>query len=95
MLIPGALGEILVSARTTGKLTILDRYGLKAAILDESLSEEEQRSIDRLLRAVVKGRVAVDPLPRTYNASNSSNSSNASQVHASQVADLTQRSPFP
>ncbi|OAB59189.1 hypothetical protein AY600_08080 [Phormidium willei BDU 130791] len=96
MLIPGALGEILVSARTTGKLTILDRYGLKAAILDESLSEEEQRSIDRLLRAVVKGRVAVDPLPRTYNASNNaSNGSNASQVHASQVADLTQKSPVP
>ncbi|MFO8038524.1 MAG: hypothetical protein R6U67_03630 [Sodalinema sp.] len=65
MLIPGALGEILVSARTTGKLTLLDRYGLKAAILDESLSEDEQRSIDRLLRAVVKGRVAVDPLPLT------------------------------
>ncbi|MCC5898203.1 MAG: hypothetical protein EA395_13950 [Phormidium sp. GEM2.Bin31] len=62
MLIPGALGEILVSARTTGKLTVLDRHGLKAAILDESLSEEEQRSIDRLLRAVVKGRISVDPL---------------------------------
>ncbi|KPQ31404.1 MAG: hypothetical protein HLUCCO16_21940 [Phormidium sp. OSCR] len=67
MLIPGALGEILVSARTTGKLTILDRYGLKAAILDESLSEDEQRSIDRLLRAVIKGRVAVDPLSLSRN----------------------------
>ncbi len=69
MLIPGALGEILVSARTTGKLTILDRYGLKAAILDESLSEDEQRSIDRLLRAVVKGRVAVDPCPLSRHPS--------------------------
>ncbi|USR93085.1 hypothetical protein NEA10_02320 [Phormidium yuhuli AB48] len=65
MLIPGAIGEILVSARTTGKLTVLDRYGLKAAILDESLSEEEQRSIDRLLRAVVKGRIAIDPPAKT------------------------------
>lgn len=65
MLIPGAIGEILVSARTTGKLTVLDRHGLKAAILDESLSEEEQRSIDRLLRAVVKGRIAVDPPSKT------------------------------
>nr|WP_159790978.1 hypothetical protein [Sodalinema gerasimenkoae] len=72
MLIPGALGEILVSARTTGKLTLLDRHGLKAAILDESLSEEEQRSIDRLLRAVVKGRIAVDPLTQSSPAAQDS-----------------------
>jgi hypothetical protein len=33
---------------------------LKAAILDETLSEDEQRSIDRLIRAIVKGKIAID-----------------------------------
>lgn len=60
MLIPGAINEMLVSAQNTGKITIADRYALKAAILDETLSEDEQRSIDRLIRAIVKGKIAID-----------------------------------
>ncbi|MGC9502755.1 hypothetical protein [Baaleninema sp.] len=60
MLIPGAIGEMLVSARTTGKIAVADRYGLQTAILDETLSEEERRAIDRLLRAVLKGKVKVE-----------------------------------
>lgn len=58
-LLPGAIGEILVSAKTTGKLTLADRYGLQAAILNETLSEEELRALDRLIRSIVKGRVSV------------------------------------
>lgn len=59
MLIPGAIGEMLVSARTTGHIAIADRYGLHAAVLDDSLSEDERRAVDRLLRAIVKGKVEV------------------------------------
>lgn len=56
-LIPGAIAEMLASVSDTGKLTLGDRYGLLAATLDDSLSEEERRAVNRLLRAVVRGRV--------------------------------------
>lgn len=58
-LIPGAISEILASSSETGTLTLADRYGLLAAILDESLAEEERRAVNRLLFAVRKGRVRV------------------------------------
>lgn len=58
-LLPGAISEMLVAAAQTGDLTLADRYGMMAAIMDESLNEEEIRSINRLLRAVIRGRVQV------------------------------------
>jgi hypothetical protein len=58
-LLPGAVSEILVSARITGSITLADRYGLMAAILDESLPEDDARSINRLLRSVIRGKVKV------------------------------------
>lgn len=56
-LLPGAIFEILASVTRTGNLTLADRYGLMAATLNESLDEEERGCINRLLRAVLKGRV--------------------------------------
>jgi hypothetical protein len=56
-LIPGAISEILASVADTGYLTVADRYGLMAAILDESLDEEDRLSTNRLLRAVLRGRI--------------------------------------
>lgn len=56
-LIPGAISEILASVADTGYLTLGDRYGLMAATLDESLPEEDRLSANRLLRAVLRGRV--------------------------------------
>ncbi|MFW6357824.1 MAG: hypothetical protein ACOC0N_01210 [Chroococcales cyanobacterium] len=58
-LIPGAIPEILASSSETGLITLADRYGLMAATLDESLCEEDRRCVDRLLRAIVKGRIKV------------------------------------
>lgn len=58
-LIPGAIGEILAQVSQTRQLTQADRYGLMAAILTESITEEERRGIDRLLRAVVRKRIAI------------------------------------
>ncbi|MEA5471477.1 hypothetical protein [Spirulina sp. 06S082] len=58
-LLPGAIAEILASAADTGVLTLGDRYGLMAAVLDETLEEQDRRAIDRLLRAVVRGRLQV------------------------------------
>lgn len=63
-LLPGAIAEILASVADTGTLTLNDRYGLMAAILDEDLEEEERRSTNRLIRAVVRGRVKlIDRFP--------------------------------
>lgn len=58
-LLPGAISEILVSVGETGTLTLTDRYGLMAALLDEFLAEEEQRAINRILRAVLRGKIKV------------------------------------
>ncbi|MGB3532996.1 MAG: hypothetical protein WBA13_05710 [Microcoleaceae cyanobacterium] len=59
ILIPGAINELMVSVSDRHSLTQADRYGLMAAILDESLSEEERGCIDRLLRSILRGRVQV------------------------------------
>ncbi|WP_071517466.1 hypothetical protein [Geitlerinema sp. PCC 9228] len=59
-LLPGAVYDIMASASETGRLNLCDRYGLMAATLDDSLSEEERRAIDRLLRFVIRGRFQVD-----------------------------------
>lgn len=58
-LLPGAIAEMLASVSDTGTLTLGDRYGLLAATLDDSLSEEERRAVNRLLRAVIRGKVKV------------------------------------
>jgi hypothetical protein len=56
-LLPCALSDLYAEATTSGHITIADRYGLKAAILENSLTEEEQRILDRLLYAVRRGRL--------------------------------------
>ncbi len=58
-LLPGAISEMLAAVADTHTLTTADRYGLMAAILDDSLPEEERRSIDRLLRSLRRGYVQV------------------------------------
>jgi len=58
-LIPGAISEMLASVTETGCLTLADRYGLMAAVLDDSLDDECRHSIDRLLRSAIKGRVKI------------------------------------
>lgn len=58
-LIPGAINELIATVTDTHYLTKADRYGIMAAILDESITDEERRSIDRLLRSLVKGHIRV------------------------------------
>ncbi|MDY7016447.1 MAG: hypothetical protein SVX43_23185 [Cyanobacteriota bacterium] len=58
-LLPGAISEIFRSTLKTGFLAETDRYGLLAAVLDESLNEEERRAINRLLRAVRRGQIQI------------------------------------
>ncbi len=57
LLLPSAFSELFASASHSGSLTQADRYGLMAALLEESLQDEERSALDRLLYAVQKGRV--------------------------------------
>ncbi|MEB3341975.1 hypothetical protein [Okeania sp.] len=56
-LLPGAINEIMASVAENYSLSKSDRYGLMAAILDDSISEEELHCVNRLLRSVIRGRV--------------------------------------
>jgi hypothetical protein len=59
-ILPGAISELYAQATASGYLTLADRYGLMAAVLEmESLNEEEHRAIDRMLRAVRQGKLTV------------------------------------
>ena len=58
-LLPGAINELIATVTDTRRVTKADRYGMMAAILDESISEEERGSLDRLIRSLVKGRIQV------------------------------------
>lgn len=58
-LLPCALYELFATASVSGCLTLADRYGLMAALLEESLLEEELCMINRLLYSVRKGRIAL------------------------------------
>jgi hypothetical protein len=58
-LIPSAISELFAQVSQTGRLTLADRYGLMAAMLDEALGDEELYSINRILYALRTGRIEV------------------------------------
>ena len=59
MLLPFGLPEMLAQVTETGCITVADRYGLMAAVLDESLGDEHRSCIDRMLHALHRGRLKV------------------------------------
>ncbi|MCT7948638.1 hypothetical protein NG798_02435 [Ancylothrix sp. C2] len=59
ILLPGAVSEIFASVTETQQLTHADRYGLLAALIDESIPEEDLTAIDRMLRSLRRGRINV------------------------------------
>lgn len=56
-LLPGAISDLFAHASNSGAITLADRYGLMAAILEDSITEDERAAIDRLLRALRRGRM--------------------------------------
>lgn len=67
-LLPSALSDLFAQVMTSGKLTVADRYGLLAALLDEKITHDDLHNIDRLLRSIRRGRVAiVEELSNTGN----------------------------
>ncbi|MBP0016435.1 MAG: hypothetical protein J7647_02625 [Cyanobacteria bacterium SBLK] len=63
VLFPNTISEIFATATETGILTLNARYGLMAAILNENLEEEERRVVNRLLRAIKRGRIQLGVEP--------------------------------
>lgn len=59
ILLPSAISDLFAQVTSSGCITLADRYGLMAAVLDESLEEEERFSIDRLLHSISRGRVRI------------------------------------
>lgn len=55
-LIPGAVSDLFAQVSRSQSLSLADRYGLMAAILDDSLTDDERNSIDRLLHSTKRGR---------------------------------------
>ena len=58
-LLPGAISDLFAQVSSTRKITIADRYGLMAAMLEDALTEEERASVDRLLHSFRRGRLKV------------------------------------
>ena len=58
-LIPGAIGDLYADVSTSGYITLADRYGLMAAILEDTLSPDEECCVNRLLHAACKGRLRI------------------------------------
>lgn len=54
-----SLAELFAEASKSGRITLADRYGLMATLLQESISEEEMNTIDRLLYSVRRGWLRV------------------------------------
>ncbi|MBP0021420.1 MAG: hypothetical protein J7647_28180 [Cyanobacteria bacterium SBLK] len=55
-LLPNAVSNLFATTARTGTITLADRYGLRTALTDETLDPDEREAIDRLLRAVARGR---------------------------------------
>lgn len=58
-LLPGAISDLFAQATSSSQITLADRYGLLAALLEDSITEEERASIDRLLYSLYRGRMKV------------------------------------
>lgn len=55
------ISELFFQIWRSGKITRTDRYSLRAALLEDGLSEEDKAAIDRLLHAVRRGWLLLDP----------------------------------
>lgn len=57
--VPSELYEILARVASSRKITSADQAVLRKAFLEARLNEEEHRVINRLHRALLKGRIKV------------------------------------
>lgn len=57
------LSELFAEVSSSGRMTAQDCQHLKLVLLENQISDEEKRAIDRLLYAVRLGRIQVIPDP--------------------------------
>ncbi|HBB32585.1 MAG TPA: hypothetical protein DC064_12505, partial [Cyanobacteria bacterium UBA9273] len=55
----GAIADLFAQVSHSGQITLADRYGLLAALLEDTLTEDERASIDRMLYALHRGRMRI------------------------------------
>ncbi|MEO8891402.1 MAG: hypothetical protein ABI417_07690 [Coleofasciculaceae cyanobacterium] len=58
-LLPGAISDLFAESSNSNQITLADRYGLLAALLEETITEEERASIDRMLYSLHRRRIRV------------------------------------
>lgn len=58
-LLPGAISDLFAESSHSHQITLADRYGLLAALLEESITDEERASIDRMLYSLHRRRIRV------------------------------------
>ncbi len=57
--LPSAISELFLQTSITGEITVADRYGLLAVLLQEPITDEEIYCVNRLLYAFRQGRVCM------------------------------------
>ncbi|MGB5961139.1 MAG: hypothetical protein WBG73_10810 [Coleofasciculaceae cyanobacterium] len=71
-LLPGAISDLFAESSNSNQITLADRYGLLAALLEETISEEERASIDRMLYSLHRRKMRVvseiSATPDNFNA---------------------------
>jgi len=66
-LLPDAISELYAQVSNSGQVTLADRYGLMAAVLDESLDEEQRLAVNRIIYGIYKGKIViVDEISSSY-----------------------------
>ncbi|MBD2744125.1 hypothetical protein [Coleofasciculus sp. FACHB-1120] len=58
-LLPSAIIDLSAKVAESRKITITDRCVLRTALLENSLSEDEQLLLNRMLYAIRRGRLAL------------------------------------
>ncbi|MFB2837061.1 hypothetical protein [Floridanema evergladense] len=58
-LLPNALSELYAQVSNSGQVTLADRYGLMAAVLDETLDEEQRMAVNRIIYSIYKRKLVI------------------------------------
>lgn len=58
-LLPNAISELYAQVTNSGQVTLADRYGLMAAVLDDSLDEEQRMAVNRIIYGIQRRKLVV------------------------------------
>jgi hypothetical protein len=58
-LLPNAISELYAQVSSSRQVTLADRYGLMAAVLNESLDDEQRMAVDRIIYGIHKKKLLI------------------------------------